>query len=208
MESFHNKIFKPLSRKNKMIEQTLVLFKPDAVQRGIVGEILSRFEKVGLKIVALKMLDAKEEQLAKHYYKDDEWLIRKGKGVIKNKGYPKDYDPKKAGQEIIEGITEDIKISPIIAMILEGHNAVNVVKKLVGPTNIEEAPPGTIRGDYAHDTYAFANLANRSIITIVHCTGEKGEEKTEIPIWFNPSEIHSYKKPEEDLHYRKRELNK
>ena len=189
-----------------MIEQTLVLFKPDAVQRGIVGEILSRFEKVGLKIVALKMLNAKEEQLAEHYFKDDDWLIEKGKGIIKNKGYPKDYDPKKAGQEILDGNIKDMMISPIIAMILEGHNAVKVVKKLVGPTNVEEAMPGTIRGDYSHDTYGLANVSDRPILTVIHCTGEKGEEKKEIPIWFSKDEIHSYKKPEEALHYRKHKL--
>ena len=112
-----------------MKERTLILFKPDAVQRGIVGEILSRFEKVGLKIIALKMLDAKEEQLARHYYKDDEWLIKKGEGIKKNKDYPKDYDAKKAGQEIIDGNISDLRISPIIAMVLEGHNAIKVVKK-------------------------------------------------------------------------------
>lgn len=188
-------------------QRTLVLFKPDAVQRGIVGEILARFEKVGLKIIALKMLDAKEEQLAKHYFKEDEWLIEKGKGIIKNKGYSKDYDPKKAGQEIVDANIKDLRISPIIAMVLEGHNAVKIVKKITGPTNIEEALPGTIRGDYAHDTYNLANVLDRPIITVIHCTGEPGEEKTEIPIWFDDDEIHSYEKPEEGLHYRKGNLN-
>ena len=82
-------------------EQTLVILKPDAVSRGIIGEIISRFEKVGLKIVAMKMVYATKEQLEEHYFKDDEWLIKKGKGIIKNKGYPEDYDPKKAGREIV-----------------------------------------------------------------------------------------------------------
>ncbi len=186
-----------------MIEQTLILFKPDAVQRGIVGEILTRFEKVGLKIVGLKMLNAKEEQLAEHYYKDDAWLIKKGEGVKKNKNYSKDYDAKKAGQEIIDGLIKDMKISPIVAMVLEGHNAVKVVKKLVGPTNIEEALPGTIRGDYSHDTYALANISDRPIITIIHCTGEKEETEKEIAIWFNSDEIHSYEKADTKVHYRK-----
>ncbi|MFH1607579.1 MAG: nucleoside-diphosphate kinase [archaeon] len=190
------------------MERTLVLFKPDAVQRGIVGGILSRFEKVGMKIVALKMLDAKEEQLAKHYFKNDEWLIRKGKLLIKNKGYPEDYNPKKAGQEILDDNIKDMMISPIIAMVLEGHNAIKVVKKIVGPTNIEEALPGTIRGDYAHDTFELANLSNRPIITVIHCTGEKGEEETEIPIWFDDNEIHSYEKLDSQLHYRKREVER
>lgn len=184
-------------------ERALILFKPDAVQRGIVGEILSRFEKVGLKVIGLKMLDAKEEQLAKHYYKDEEWKEKVGKGVIKNKGYPEDYDAKKAGQEIVDGLIKDLMISPIIAMVLEGHNAIKVVKKLVGPTNVEEALPGTIRGDYSHDTFGLANISDRPIITIIHCSGELHEAEDEIKIWFNPSEIHSYDKPEDKLHYRK-----
>jgi len=184
-------------------EKTLVLFKPDAVQRGIVGEILSRFEKIGLKIVALKMLDAGEEILAKHYYKDEEWLIKKGKGIIEKKNYAKDYDPKKAGQEILDGIKTDMRMSPIIAMVLEGHNAVAVVKKLTGPTDIEQAPPGTIRGDYSHDTYTLANISNRPNITIIHATDDTKESEKEIEIWFDKNEIHSYKKPEDEIHYRK-----
>lgn len=184
-------------------ERALILFKPDAVQRGIVGEILSRFEKVGLKIIALKMLDAREEQLAKHYYKDDEWLVKKGEGIKKNKGYPEDYDPKKAGQEIVDGLIKDMQICPIIAMVLEGHNAVHTVRRLAGPTNLNEAAPGTIRGDYAHDTFDLANVSNRPIITVIHATDDPTESEKEISIWFNPSEIHSYEKSDEKVHYRK-----
>lgn len=186
-----------------MIERTLVLFKPDAVQRGLVGEILSRFERVGLKIIALKMLDAGEEQLAKHYYKDEKWLIEKGRDIMKKKGYAEDYDPKKAGQEIIDNLIRDMKISPIIAMVLEGHNAVKTVKRLTGPTNIDEALPGTIRGDYSHDTFGLANISNRPNLTIIHATDDPAESKREIEIWFDENELHSYEKPEEKLHYRK-----
>lgn len=184
-------------------ERALILFKPDAVQRGIVGEILSRFEKVGLKIIALKMLDAKEEQLAKHYYKDDEWLVRKGEGVKKNKSYSEDYDAKKAGQEIVDGLMKDMQICPIIAMVLEGHNAIHTVRRLAGPTNLNEAAPGTIRGDYAHDTYDLANVSNRPIITIIHATDDAKDSEKEINTWFEPSEIHSYEKADEKIHYRK-----
>ena len=187
---------------NMDTERTLVLFKPDAVQRGIVGEILTRFEKIGLKIIGLKMLDAKEEQLAKHYFKDDAWLIKKGEGIKKNKAYPEDYDLKKAGQEIIDGLMKDMCICPIIALVLEGHNAVKNIKRLAGPTNIEEALPGTIRGDYSHDTYKLANKKNRPILTIIHATDNPAESEKEISIWFNPSEIHSYKKTDEEIHYR------
>jgi len=189
------------------IEKTLVLFKPDAVQRGIVGEILSRFEKIGLKIIAIKMLDARDEQLATHYFKDDDWLIKKGKNLIDKKGYANDYDPKKAGQEIITGLIYDMKTSPIIAMVLEGYNAIKTVKRLTGPTNIDEAAPGTIRGDYSHDTYTLANISDRPIITIIHATDNINEAEKEISIWFNPSEIHSYEKLDSQIHYRKGKIN-
>ena len=186
-----------------MIERTLVLFKPDAVQRGIVGEILSRFEKVGMKIIGLKMLDAGEEQLAQHYYKDEKWLEEKGKKIIEKKGYEENYDPKKAGQEIVDGLMKDMRISPIIAMVLEGHNAVMTVKRLAGPTNIDEAAPGTIRGDYSHDTFDLANVSNRPNLTIIHATDDPKEAEKEISIWFDRNELHSYEKPEDKLHHRK-----
>jgi len=185
-----------------MKERTLVLLKPDAVGRGIAGEIITRFEKVGLKIVAMKMLFASRKQLEDHYYKDDEWLIRKGEGIIKNKGYPANYDKKKAGKEIVNALVNDMRILPIVAMVLEGHNAVNVVRKICGPTNVEEALPGTIRGDYSHDTYALANVSDRPILTIIHASGDLKDAEKEIKIWFKPDEIYQYEKPEDKIHYR------
>ena len=189
-----------------MIERTLVIIKPDAIQRGLVGEITHRFEKVGLKIAAMKMLFATKEQLEEHYYKEDEWLIEKGKGIIKNKNYPEDYDPKKAGKEIVDALVEDMRLSPVIALIMEGHNAINVVRKIAGPTNIEEALPGTIRGDFSHDTYGLANVNDRPIITIIHASGDKADAEKEIKIWFPNNEIFDYEKMDAAWHYRKREV--
>lgn len=184
-------------------ERTLLLLKPDVIMRGITGEILARFEKVGLKIVAMKMVLAKKEQLEDHYFKDDEWLIRKGIGIIKNKGYAADYNPKKAGKEIVDSLVNDMMISPIIAFVLEGHNAINVVRKLTGPTNVEEAMPGTIRGDYSHDTYGLANISDRPILTVIHASGDKKDAEKEIKIWFSPEELYSYERADSSIHYRK-----
>lgn len=186
-----------------MIERTLVLLKHDAVQRALVGEIISRFEKVGLKVIAMKMVFATKEQLEDHYFKDDEWLIRKGKEIMKNKGYPANYDPKKAGKEIVDSLVKDMMLSPIVAFVLEGHNVINVVRKITGPTNIEEAMPGTIRGDYSHDTYGLANVSDRPILTIIHASGDKKDAEKEIKIWFKPEEINSYDRADSRLHYRK-----
>ncbi|MGV8169029.1 MAG: nucleoside-diphosphate kinase [Candidatus Nanoarchaeia archaeon] len=184
-------------------EKTLVILKPDAVSRGLVGEIIHRFERVGLRIVAMKMIYAPKDKLEDHYYKDDEWLMRKGKGVIENKGYPANYDPKKAGKEIVDGLVNDMRLLPVVVMVIEGHNAVNVVRKLVGPTNVEEAMPGTIRGDYSHDTYKLANTLDRPIITIIHASGDLADAEKEIKLWFTPEEIHKYERADTGLHYRK-----
>lgn len=188
-----------------MKEKTLVLIKPDAILRGITGEILSRFEKVGMKIVAMKMIQAQREVLEQHYFKDKKWLIEKGELYKKKLGLPEDTDPILVGKNIVEGLIQDMQFSPIIAIVLEGHNAVYTIKRLTGPTNIDEAMPGTIRGDYSHDTFELANKSNRPNLTIIHATDNPAESEKEIDFWFSPDEIHSYEKPEEKVHYRKRE---
>ena len=186
-------------------ERTLVLLKPDVVARGLVGEIIQRFERVGMKISAIKMIQAQREILEKHYEKDEKWLREKGELYKKKLGMSEDTDPIFVGKNIIEGLIEDMQISPIIAVVLEGHNAVMTVKRLTGPTNIDEATPGTIRGDYSHDTFELANKSNRPNLTIIHATDNPTEAQKEIDFWFSPDEIHSYTKPEEQIHYRKRD---
>lgn len=185
-------------------EKTLVLIKPDGLLRGIAGEIISRFERVGMKIVAIKMIKAPREVLEKHYYKEDRWLKEKGESFKEKLNLPEETDPISVGKEIVEGLINDMQISPIIAMVLEGHNAVHTVKRLTGPTNIDEAMPGTIRGDFSHDTYSLANKSNRPTLTIIHATDDSNLAQREIDFWFSPDEIHSYKKPDEEVHYRKR----
>lgn len=185
-------------------KRTLVLIKPDALLRGITGEIISRFEKVGMKIVALKMIQADRKILEKHYYKDEKWLKEKGENYKKKLGLDKKSDPIELGKEIVEGLIKDMQFSPIIAMTLEGHNAVHTVKRLTGPTNIDDAFPGTIRGDFSHDTFALANKSGRPNLTIIHATDNPNDAQKEIDFWFSPDEIHEYTKPEESIHYRYR----
>ena len=185
-------------------ERTLVLLKPDVVTRGIVGEIITRFERVGLKISAIKMIQASREVLEKHYEKDEKWLKEKGELYKKKLELSEDTDSISVGKEIVEGLIQDMQISPIIAIVLEGHNAVMTVKRLTGPTNIDEATPGTIRGDYSHDTFELANKSGRPNLTIIHATDNPAEAQKEIDFWFSPDEIYSYNKPEEQVHYRVR----
>jgi len=187
-----------------MIEQTLVLIKPDGVLRGIVGEIIQRFERVGLKIVAIKMIQAPREILEKHYFKDDEWCKGVGENYKKNFGADSGKNSIQIGRNVVEGLIMDMQVSPVIGIVLEGHNAVMTVKRLTGPTNISDAAPGTIRGDFSHDTFGLANVLNRPTLTIIHATDNPNESQKEIDFWFSPDEIHSYSKPEEKIHYRKR----
>ncbi len=185
-----------------MKERTLVIFKPDVMARGLTGEILSRFERLGLKVVAMKMLKADPKIASEHYKKDDEWLIRKGKQIMQTLNI-KEGDPKKYGQTIVNNLATDLCLYPIVAMILEGHKAVALVKKHVGPTNPEEAMPGTIRGDYSQDSYLLANQLNRPVISIIHCTDDPKEAEREISLWFRKNEIFDWIKPDENLLYRK-----
>jgi nucleoside-diphosphate kinase len=187
-----------------MKERTLVIFKPDVLARGLTGEILARFERIGLKVVALKMVQADPKIAAEHYKKDDEWLVRKGKQIMQTLNI-KDGEPKRYGQTILDTLSKDIQLYPIVAIVLEGHKAVSLVKKMVGPTNPEEAMPGTIRGDYSQDTYLLANMMERPVINIIHCTDDPKEADREIALWFKKNEIVDWVKPDENLVFKRGE---
>ncbi len=159
-----------------MIERTLVLVKPDGVQRHLVGEIISRFEKAGLKIVGMKMHWADKEHAMKHYTEDI--TIRRGE-FVRNK------------------MINFLIFGPVVALCLEGISAVEVVRKIVGGTESRTAAPGTIRGDYSHVSYEHADAQDKGMSNLVHASGNKEEAKTEIELWFKPEELHSYKLPHE-----------
>ena len=147
----------------EMIEQTLVLLKPDAVQRAFVGEIITRFEKAGLKIVGMKLVHATEE-LAKAHYTED-LAKRRGEHV-------RNYNVK----FLAEG--------PVVAFVLEGLHAIEIVRKMVGHTIPVFAQPGTIRGDFANESVVFANYQGRSVYNLVHASGTLEEAEREIALWF------------------------
>jgi len=187
-------------------ERTLVILKPDVMARGITGEIISRFETLGLKIVAMKMFMADNERSAEHYKKDDEWLLKKGKQLAEQLklNLTKDEEFKaQARKTILNPLVKDLQISPVVAMIMEGHKAVSLVKKHVGPTNPEDAAPGTIRGDYSQDSYLLANTLSRPVLTIIHCTDDPKESEREINLWFKKEEIIDWIKPDEQIHFRR-----
>lgn len=154
-----------------MIEKTLVLLKPDAVQRGLIGEIINRFEKAGLKIIGMKMNQVDNEFAAKHYFDVEQ---RNGKKIFDNN---------------VKFLTE----GPIIAMCLEGVHAINIVRKMVGPTEPKSALPGTIRGDYAHVSYDYANSKDIVAKNLIHASASKEDAKKEVGLWFSKGELHNYK---------------
>ena len=181
-----------------MAERTFVILKPDTIQRSLVGEIVNRLERTGLKMVAAKMLMADEKRLIEHYGKDDTWYLEKGTKRVKlMKDAGKKVDPKRApieyGKDIIRGVVRYMQSSPLLAMVWEGNQAVAVVKKLVGTTDPTASDVGTIRGDYQLDSYSLSDAEQRGIRTLVHCSDQPAEAQREIPIWFAKKELNEYR---------------
>lgn len=185
-------------------EQTFVMLKPDAVQRGLVGEIIKRIEKTGLKLVALKITNATEDQLWKHYNKDDEWYLKKGNNTIKNRtdlGMPIEKEAIEYGKDIIRALVKFMSCGPVVPMIWEGNQAVGIVKKIVGATEPLSSDSGTIRGDYTLDSYELASLDDRAVRNLVHCSDPVEDAAREIPIWFTSEEIMKYRLVAEQILY-------
>lgn len=155
------------------MERTLIILKPDALQRGITGEILTRFERAGLKIVGCKMLKPDYEHYFRHYETISKMVSRRG-------------------QEAFDVTLEMMQRGPVIALVLEGVESVSLVRKLVGTTEPKEAAPGTIRGDYAHVSFVHANSNAQGIANIIHASGDADEAKEEINHWFSDSELFDY----------------
>ncbi len=185
-------------------ERSLVLLKTDAVQRSLVGEIIKRFEQTGLKISALKMLQATEEQLLKHYNKDDNWYQEKGERVVKDlqeQGKKVEKEAIEYGRDIIKTVVKYMQASPIVALVLQGNQAVSVVTKIVGSTEPATSDVGTIRGDYTLDSYGHATYENRSVRNLVHQSESPVEAEREIKIWFSDNEIMNYSTAQEKIMY-------
>lgn len=185
-------------------ERSLVLLKTDAVQRSLVGEIIKRFEQTGLKIVAMKMLNAEESQLLEHYNKDDVWYTKKGEGIVadlQSMGKPVEKEAIEYGKDIIRTIVKYMQESPIVALVLEGNQATAVVTKIVGTTEPTTSDVGTIRGDYTLDSFAHATYENRAVRNLVHQSESPAEAEREIKIWFAESEILEYTSAQERILY-------
>jgi len=186
-------------------ERTLVLIKPDGVQRSLVGEIIGRYEKIGLKLVAIKILIATPEHVEKHYTLDPEWRRITGEKTIKgylDKGLtPPSMDPYEITAKILANLKKYMTAGPVIAMVLEGAHAVKIVRKLTGGTEPLTSDVGTIRGDFVLDSYQLADTDGRAVRNLIHASGSVKEAELEIAHWFSKDEIVDYGLVQEQIIY-------
>lgn len=160
------------------VERTLVLLKPDAVARGLVGRVLSRFEDQMLKIVASKMVWMDADLTRRHYFDLED----------------------RFGPDVYNAMAKFMQSGPVLALVLEGVEAVACVRKLVGSTYPDQASPGTIRGDFAHMSQAYANEHGLAVANLVHASGNRDEAAQEIDVWFTKEEIFDYSSIFEPYH--------
>jgi nucleoside-diphosphate kinase len=154
-------------------ERTLILIKPDAMQRGIAGEIITRFERVGLKIVGAKLLQPSKDHYFHHYENIGKMVSRRG-------------------QKTFDVTLDMMQMGPVLALVLEGIEAVSLVRKMVGTTEPKAAAPGTIRGDYAHMSFAHADAHEIGVPNLIHASGDPTEAAEEIAHWFSETELYTY----------------
>jgi nucleoside-diphosphate kinase len=178
-------------------ERTLVVIKPDGLQRGLSGEIVKRFEQVGLKLVGMKMLVATPDLIEKHYTLDPEWRMKTGLKSIKgytDKGLkPPHLDPLKVTELVLKNLVKYMTSGPTIAMVWQGAHAVEIVRKLIGGTEPLTSDVGTIRGDFVLDSYRMSDGDARAVRNLVHASGSVKEADDEVKHWFKKDELFDYK---------------
>ena len=186
-------------------EQSLVLIKPDGVQRGLIGEIIKRYEQTGLKLVGLKFLVPTVELVEKHYLVDPNWRIKTGEKSIKaykDRGLePPDADPEKSGERVLGNLKEYLTVGPVVAMVWQGMNSVGIIRKITGSTEPLVSSVGTIRGDFTIDAYKIADVDGRATRNLIHASGSVEEAQKEIDLWFKKDELINYRLVNEMILY-------
>jgi nucleoside-diphosphate kinase len=188
-------------------EKTVVIIKPDGVKRGLIGEIISRLEKRGLKIIAVQMIQPTKKKIDEHYPKDKSYIenlgmksletyAKFGWDPIKEMGTD---DPMKIGTEVRKWLLNFMTSGPVVKMVVEGIHAIEMVRKIIGKTVPSFAEMGTIRGDFSVDSADLANKGKRAVHNLIHASGDKKEAKHELQFWFSPEEVFDYKRAEEDI---------
>jgi nucleoside-diphosphate kinase len=193
----------------KKKERTLIVIKPDGVQRSLVGEIVKRYERVGLKIVGMKFVYPSEEMATKHYYDvgGDEWLEevgRKARAAYEKKGLQSPYETNREnGEAVLKSNAQYLSSGPVVAVVLEGSQAVELTRKIAGATEPLTADVGTIRADFTLDSYSLADTDGRSVRNLLHASGNAEEAEQEIKIWFRDEELVDYTHINEKILYEK-----
>jgi len=186
-------------------EKTLVIIKPDGVQRSLVGEIVRRYERTGLKLIALKMLVPTKEQVRDHYILDPNWLENVGAKSIaaykKNGTRAPSEDPQTVGGQVLERLQKYLTLGPIVVMVWQGNQAVGIIRKITGGTEPLASDVGTIRGDLTIDSYDIADSDDRAVRNLLHASGSAKEAEAEIKHWFNNEEIIDYRLVQESILY-------
>lgn len=186
-------------------ERTFIVIKPDGIQRTLIGEIIKRYERMGLKMVAIKIMVATEEHIEKHYTLDPMWRTVTGEKTIasyKKKGLtPPSEDPLEITAKILKNLKTYMTSGPIIAMVWQGAHAVEVVRKVTGGTEPLTSDVGSIRGDFVLDSYSMSDTDNRAVRNLIHASGSVNEAEMEIKHWFREDEIVDYRLIQEQIIY-------
>lgn len=190
-------------------ERTFAMIKPDGVMRGLIGEIIHRLEQRGLKVIALKMIQATREMVDDHYPKAESWIERLGDktlGTFQEQGWdPEEHlgssDKREIGQQVRDSLLDYLTMGPMVCLVVEGVHACDMVRKIVGDTRPILAAPGTIRGDFSVDAATSANLNRRSLFNLIHASEDAEEASHEISHWFSPEEIHDYYRTDDSVAY-------
>ncbi len=187
-------------------ERTFVMIKPDGVERGLIGEIIKRFEQRSLKIAAMKMVTGAEETIEKHYADNQGWLEsvgQKTRSSFAAKGIEMKETDLEIGKRIRSWLMSYIRSGPVVVIVIEGNHAIEIVRKVVGPTEPRTAPAGTIRGDFSIDSYELGDNMQRPVKNLIHASGNKKEAESEIKLWFSKDELHKYTRSDERASFQK-----
>ncbi|MGB9883035.1 MAG: nucleoside-diphosphate kinase [Microgenomates group bacterium] len=191
-------------------QKALIIIKPDGVQRGLIGKIVSRFEQVGLKIIGLKFEWADKEKIIAHYPETDAWFKKVGertltnyakKGLDAKKVFGND-DPIAIGKTVKKWLIDYLQESPVFLMAVEGYEVIEIVRKLSGNTIPVLAAPGTIRGDFSHDSIDLANEQNRPLRNIIHASDTVEDGEKEVSLWFKEEELFEYERADEKIMFK------
>ena len=186
-------------------EETLVIVKPDGIQRSLVGEVIKRLERYGLKMVAMKLSVPSDEEVSDHYQLDKKWIEKVGKKSIaaykeKGKDAPSE-DPFILGEKVLSNLIKYLTSGPVVPMVWQGVNAISIVRKIVGSTEPLTSDVGTLRGDFVIDSYELADIDGRAVRNLIHASSSVEEAQKEIDLWFKNEEIVNYRLIQEQIMY-------